>query len=49
MAVRTSKQDDWRSNPVKVKMVKRAIKDALNGDEVRTKTMLELVKNQSEY
>lgn len=28
-AVHASRQDDWRSNPIKIKMVRLAIKDAL--------------------
>lgn len=32
-AVRSSKQDDWRNNPFKVKKVMQAIKDALNPDK----------------
>lgn len=48
-AVRTSRQDDWRSNPFKVKKVRNAIKSALNDDEDAAARMLELVKNQHEY
>ena len=48
-AVRESRQDDWRSNPVKIKKVKLAIKAVLKGDEARTEHILELVKNQHEY
>ena len=48
-AVRTSRQDDWRSNPFKVKKVRNAIKAALNDVEDTTARILELVKNQHEY
>jgi len=48
-AVRRSRQDDWRSNPLKIRMVKLAIKPTLQGDEQRTDGILELVKNQREY
>lgn len=51
------RQDDWRSNPVKVKMVRRAIKSALTLDvadaaageplEQRVDRILELAKNQT--
>ncbi len=48
-AVRTSRQDEWRSNPFKVKKVRLAIKQALAGDEALTDQVLELAKNQNEY
>lgn len=48
-AVRDSRQDDWRSNPIKIKRVKIAIKAVLKGDENLTDQILELVKNQYEY
>jgi type I restriction enzyme R subunit len=48
-AVRTSKQDDWRSNPIKIKKVKLAIKAVVNGDESLAEQVLELVKKQNEY
>jgi len=48
-AVKTSRQDDWRSNPFKVKKVKNAIKAVLNDDEETAARILELVKNQHEY
>jgi type I restriction enzyme R subunit len=48
-AVRYSMQDDWRSNPFKVKKVRLAIKTALGGDEGLADATLELVKNQHEY
>jgi type I restriction enzyme R subunit len=49
LAVRKSRQDDWRNNPFKIKKVRFAIKDALKGDEDLTSKTLELVKNQNEY
>lgn len=49
LAVRKSRQDDWRNNPFKIKKVRLAIKDVLNGDEDLTSKTLELVKNQNEY
>jgi type I restriction enzyme R subunit len=48
-AVRESRQDDWRSNAVKVKKVRIAIKSVLQDDEALTDQILELVKNQYEY
>lgn len=48
-AVRESRQDEWRANPVKVKKVRLAIKSALRNDEARTDRILDLVKNQHEY
>lgn len=48
-AVRESRQDEWRANPVKVKKVRLAIKSALRNDEARTDLILDLVKNQHEY
>ena len=48
-AVRSSRQDDWRSNTFKVKKVKLAIKSALKENEPPTEQVLELVKNQNEY
>ncbi|MGO4575010.1 type I restriction endonuclease subunit R [Cupriavidus sp. 2TAF22] len=48
-AVRQSRQDDWRNNPVKVKKVKIAIKAILHDDEVWTKEILKLVVDQREY
>jgi|APLak6261675434_1056106.scaffolds.fasta_scaffold00648_2 type I restriction enzyme R subunit len=48
-AVRGSLQDDWRSNPFKVKRVRNAIKAALDGDEATTDRIIELVKKNSEY
>jgi type I restriction enzyme R subunit len=48
-AVRESRQDEWRSNAVKVKKVRIAIKSVLQDDEALTEQILELVKNQYEY
>jgi type I restriction enzyme R subunit len=48
-AVRTSKQDDWRSNSLKTRRVKFAIKNVLKDDETLAEQVLELVKNQHEY
>ena len=48
-AVRESRQDEWRANPVKVKKVRLAIKSVLRNDEDRTDRILDLVKNQHEY
>ena len=48
-AVRESRQDEWRSNAVKVKKVRIAIKSMLQDDETLTEQILELVKNQIEY
>jgi type I restriction enzyme R subunit len=48
-AVREGRQDDWRSNSVKTKKVKIAIKGVLKSDETMTEEILELVKNQNEY
>ena len=48
-AVRASRQDDWRSNPFKVKKVKLAIKAVLEGDDALAEQVLQLVMNQHEY
>jgi len=48
-AVRASRQDDWRSNPFKVKKVKLAIRAALGGEESQAEQVLQLVMNQHEY
>jgi type I restriction enzyme R subunit len=48
-AVRGSRQDDWRSNPFKVKRVRLAIKSVLGDDEGLIDQVLLLVKNQHEY
>ena len=44
-----SRQDDWRNNVIKTRRVRTALKTALDGDEIRTDAILELVKNQYEY
>jgi type I restriction enzyme R subunit len=49
LAVRKSRQDDWRNNPFKIKKVRLAIKEVLKGDDELTSKTLELVKNQNEY
>ena len=48
-AVRHSRQDDWRSNPFKVKKVKMAIRAVLGNDDALAEHVLQLVKNQHEY
>lgn len=49
LAIRKSRQDDWRNNPFKIRKVRLAIKEALKGDDELTSKTLELVKNQNEY
>jgi type I restriction enzyme R subunit len=48
-AVCKSRQDDWRSNPFKIKKVRNAIKAVLGDNETLTSEILELVTNQHEY
>jgi len=48
-SIRTSRQDDWRNNPFKIKRVRLAIKSVLDGDDELVTKTLELVKNQNEY
>ena len=48
-AVRDSKEDEWRSNALKIKQVRIAISAVLANDEALTDQVLELVKNQNEY
>ncbi len=51
-AVKTSRQDDFRSNPFKIKKVRLAIKAVLDVHGLQTvdlDAVLELVKNQNEY
>nr|MBU1329006.1 HsdR family type I site-specific deoxyribonuclease [Candidatus Omnitrophota bacterium] len=48
-AIHENRQDDWRSNPFKVKKIKLAIKSVLQDDGELTEKTLELVKNQHEY
>ena len=47
-AVHESRQDDWRSNQVKVKKVRNALKAVLK-DDALTEQILELVKKQRDY
>lgn len=47
-AVLSSKQDDWKHNPIKTKMVQISLKKVLQ-DQQKTDDILELVKNQQEY
>jgi type I restriction enzyme R subunit len=47
-AVRSSRQDAWRDNKMKIKRVKLAIKQALDDDE-RLDEIVELAINQHEY
>lgn len=48
-AVLTSKPHDWIGNPLKEKLVKRAIKNALPSDFDRLDELFELVKARNEY
>lgn len=48
-AIRAARQDDWRSNRMKILMVKNAIKAILGDGDARIEPILELVKNQHEY
>ena len=48
-AVLAYRQDDWRHNTFKVRRVRNAVREALDGDEAQTDRILELVKNQREY
>ncbi|WAI02310.1 type I restriction endonuclease subunit R [Methanogenium organophilum] len=48
LAVRSNKQDDWQQNLIKTRMIRLAIKGVV-GDDEKTDTILELVKNQQEY
>ena len=48
-AVQDSRQDGWRTHPVKLKKVKLAIKTILQDNEDLTDRILDLVKNQNEY
>ena len=47
--VRSTAQDGWRSNRLKVKALRNAVKAALNDDDARADEVIELVKNQNEY
>ena len=48
VAVQGSRQDGWRTNAIKLKMVKQAIRSVLDNEEL-TDQILKLVKHQSEY
>jgi type I restriction enzyme R subunit len=48
-AILTSKPHDWIGNPLKEKVVKRAIRRALPSDFVRLDELIELVKARHEY
>jgi type I restriction enzyme, R subunit len=48
-AVQSSRQDDWRGNPFKIKKIRNAIRAVLKDDEAATDRVLELVRNQNEY
>jgi len=46
--IRRVKQDNWRSSTVKARIVEHAINEVLD-DEVLTKTIFGIVKEQNEY
>jgi type I restriction enzyme R subunit len=48
-AARGAMQDGWRSNQIKVRKVRLAIRAVLKNDEALTDQILELVKAQHEY
>jgi type I restriction enzyme, R subunit len=48
-AVRAASQDAWRSNTMKTRRVRQAIRGILGDDEARIDLILELVKNQHGY
>lgn len=48
-AILTSKPHDWIGNPLKEKVVKRAIRRALPSDFDRLDELFELVKARHEY
>lgn len=48
-AVRDHRQDDWRSNIMKTKKIKLAIKTLIPNDEELVNTVMELVTQQHEY
>jgi type I restriction enzyme R subunit len=48
-AVRASMQDGWRDNLMKMRRVRKAVADALPGDEERLERTLELLKSQNDY
>lgn len=47
-AVTSTKQDGWTHNPIKTKIVRKAIKQVVRDDD-KLDSILELVKNQQEY
>ncbi len=47
-AVVNNRQDDWRANPVKTKMVRYAIRKVIK-DDASTDRILDIVKNQAEF
>ena len=48
-AVRNGMQDGWRSNAMKLRMIRQKIAIALNGDKEQLDRILELLKNQNDY
>jgi type I restriction enzyme, R subunit len=48
-AIRRTRKDDWRSHPLKIKEVKKAIRAVLGDDEERVDGVLDLATNQNEY
>ncbi|WP_157174457.1 hypothetical protein [Thiocystis violascens] len=47
--IRDNRKDDWKHSPMKTKRVRRAIREALNGDDALTERILELAKHQNDY
>ena len=52
-AVRKNRQDDWRNNVMKTRIMEKCLREVLSGTEFdndeAAKRLLKLVKNQSEY
>jgi len=48
-AIQSSRQDGWRSNAMKTKQLRLAIREALQGDDALSDKILELAKNQNDY
>ncbi len=48
-AILRVKQDDWRGNKFKKRLVRNAIREVLGNDEVLVATIFELVENQRDY
>lgn len=48
-AVRHTKKDDWKGNPLKKREVKNAIRNELGDDDALTDRIFELVLNQRDY